>query len=43
MYKVILACDPSGEYKAINTIRTSGSRKTNCKFELQGKYSKIFD
>jgi hypothetical protein len=35
VYKVILACDRSGEYKAINTIRASGSIKINCKFELQ--------
>ncbi|CAI9298969.1 unnamed protein product [Lactuca saligna] len=32
-----------GEYKATNTIKASGSRKTNCKFELQGKYSKVLD
>ncbi|CAI9294509.1 unnamed protein product [Lactuca saligna] len=43
VYKVILACDRSGEYKATNTSRVSGSRKTNCKFELQGKYSKVSD
>nr|KAJ0196724.1 hypothetical protein LSAT_V11C700344410 [Lactuca sativa] len=33
----------SGEYKTTNTIRASESRKTNCKFELQGKYSKVLD
>nr|KAJ0196065.1 hypothetical protein LSAT_V11C700368760 [Lactuca sativa] len=40
VYKVVLMCDRSGEFKATNMIRAFGTRKTNCKFELEGKYSK---
>nr|KAJ0210928.1 hypothetical protein LSAT_V11C400197040 [Lactuca sativa] len=40
VYKVVLICDRGGEYKATNTVRASGTRKTNCKFEPEGKYSK---
>ncbi|KAI3508717.1 hypothetical protein L1887_23730 [Cichorium endivia] len=43
VYKVILMCDRGGEYKSKDTSRSSGSKKNNCKFELDGKYSKQYD
>ncbi|KAL4571506.1 hypothetical protein LXL04_018266 [Taraxacum kok-saghyz] len=42
VYKVILICDRGREYKATNTIRVSGSKKINCNFQLEGKYSKEY-
>ncbi|KAL4563414.1 hypothetical protein LXL04_027455 [Taraxacum kok-saghyz] len=43
VYKVILICDRGREYKATNTIRASGSKKINCNFQLEGKYSKEYN
>ncbi|KAI3516123.1 hypothetical protein L1887_15033 [Cichorium endivia] len=43
VYKVILMCDRGGEDKSKDTSRSSGSKKNNCKFELEGKYSKKYD
>lgn len=40
--KVILMCDRGGMYKTKSSIRrTRGTRKTNCPFELVGKYYKV--
>ena len=43
VYKVILICDRGREYKATNTIRATGSKKINCSFQLEGKYSKEYN
>ena len=43
VYKAILICDRGREYKATNTIRASGSKKINCNFQLEGKYSKEYN
>ncbi|KAL4576041.1 hypothetical protein LXL04_012129 [Taraxacum kok-saghyz] len=43
VYKVILICDRGREYKATNTIRVFGSKKINCNFQLEGKYSKEYN
>ncbi|XP_052620898.1 protein FAR1-RELATED SEQUENCE 5-like [Lactuca sativa] len=43
-HTVILICDCGREYKPKEyTSRTSGSKKTNCQFQLEGKYSKEHD
>ncbi|XP_052624759.1 uncharacterized protein LOC122196574 [Lactuca sativa] len=44
VHTVILICDRGREYKPKEyTSRASGSKKTNCQFQLEGKYSKEHD
>ncbi|XP_022031545.1 PKS-NRPS hybrid synthetase CHGG_01239-like [Helianthus annuus] len=38
--KIWLTCDCAGEYKSTATVRRSGTRKTDCKFQLIGAYRK---
>lgn len=45
MYKVILMCDRGGIYCQNNKNSTiqKGSKKTNCPFDLVGKYVEMYD
>nr|XP_043627293.1 uncharacterized protein LOC122598879 [Erigeron canadensis] len=43
MSKVNLKCDRGGIFKSKSSIRTTGSKKINCPFELVGKYYKVND
>ncbi|XP_076946341.1 protein FAR1-RELATED SEQUENCE 5-like [Bidens hawaiensis] len=36
--KIFLMCDRGGVYKSTAKVRRSGTRKTNCPFQLVGKY-----
>nr|XP_043616043.1 PKS-NRPS hybrid synthetase cheA-like [Erigeron canadensis] len=39
VYKVVLMCDHGGKYKQKGSIRAPRTRKTDCLFELETKYS----
>nr|XP_043616942.1 uncharacterized protein LOC122588797 [Erigeron canadensis] len=39
VYKVVLMCDHGGKYKQKGSIRAPRTRKTDCPFELEVKYS----
>ncbi|XP_076930725.1 uncharacterized protein LOC143595642 [Bidens hawaiensis] len=43
MNRVYLMCDRGGICKSKSSIRNSGSKKTNCPFQLVGKYWKTYD
>jgi len=43
VYKVVLMCDRGGVYKSVKETRETGSKKTNCPFELIGTYTKKTD
>nr|KAJ0187879.1 hypothetical protein LSAT_V11C900487460 [Lactuca sativa] len=44
VHTIILICDHRREYKPKEyTCRASGSKRTNCQFQLEGKYSKEHD
>ncbi|XP_076924729.1 uncharacterized protein LOC143587288 [Bidens hawaiensis] len=39
VYKVVIMCDRGGKYKVKDSSKVSGTKKTDCPFELEGKYS----
>ncbi|XP_076952222.1 uncharacterized protein LOC143625890 [Bidens hawaiensis] len=39
VYKVVIMCDRGGKYKVNDSSKVSGTKKTDCPFELEGKYS----
>ncbi|KAL8195352.1 hypothetical protein R6Q57_025755 [Mikania cordata] len=44
MSKVFLKCDRGGTYKSkSSSLRKSATKKTNCPFEVVGKYLKMYD
>ncbi|XP_022032371.1 uncharacterized protein LOC110933458 [Helianthus annuus] len=43
MYRVVLQCDRGGEYKVKDSSKVTGTKKTNCPFELEGTYSDDYD
>lgn len=43
VYRVSLKCDRGGKYTVKESSRVSGTKKINCPFELEGKYSEEYD
>lgn len=42
-FKFVLICDRGGQYRVTNSSQVSGTKKSNCPFELEGRYSKKYD
>ncbi|XP_076898168.1 uncharacterized protein LOC143551661 [Bidens hawaiensis] len=43
VFKVVLICDRGGKYRVQESSKASGTKKINCPFELEGRYSDEYD
>nr|XP_043624058.1 uncharacterized protein LOC122595696 [Erigeron canadensis] len=43
VYRVLLKCQRGGKYQYKDSSKDTGTRKTNCPFELEGRYSDEYD
>nr|XP_043639659.1 protein FAR1-RELATED SEQUENCE 5-like [Erigeron canadensis] len=43
VYRVVLKCQLGGKYQYKDSSKDTGTRKTNCPFELEGRYSDEYD